>query len=89
MRRVLSPGKLLHTQKAAFGEVSRFQNSFLSPTNLNYIESLYQQWQDDKNSVSPSFAAYFDLLERGQDPQEAFELPTNSSITGLGSKEFK
>ena len=89
MRKVISPAKLLHRQKASFGEVSRFQNSFLSPTNLNYIESLYQQWQVDKTSVSPSFATYFDLLEKGQDPQEAFELPSNSSISNLGSKEFK
>ena len=66
--------------------MSKFQNSFLSPTNLKYIESLYEQWVVDKNSVSPSFATYFDLLEKGQDPQSAFEKPENSSISGLGSK---
>ena len=69
MRRILSPNKLLHTSKSSFSEVSKFQNSFLSPTNLNYIEALYEQWLADKNSVSPSFATYFDLLEKGQDPQ--------------------
>ena len=79
MKRILSPGKqLLHSPRAPFSEMSKFQNSFLSPTNLNYIESLYEQWLTDKHSVSPSFAAYFDLLERGQDPQAAFEFPANS-----------
>ena len=72
MRRLISPGKLLHTPKAGFSEMSKFQNSFLSPTNLNFIESLYEQWKVDKTSVSPSFATYFDLLERGEDPQGAF-----------------
>jgi 2-oxoglutarate dehydrogenase complex dehydrogenase (E1) component-like enzyme len=51
-----------------FSELAKFQNNFLSPTNLNYIEALYEQWQEDKGSVSPSFAAYFELLEKGKDP---------------------
>ena len=88
MKRILSPNKLLHSQISAFSEVSRFQNSFLSPTNLNYIEALYQQWTQDKTSVSPSFATYFELLEKGQDPSDAFERPSGSAISALGSKEF-
>ena len=48
-----------------FSELSQFGNNFLSTTNLAYIESLYLQWQNDKDSVSKSYQSYFELLERG------------------------
>lgn len=80
---------LLFRPSTSFSEVSRFQNSFLSPANLVYIESLYEQWIEDKSSVSPSFAAYFELLEKGQDPHEAYAHPSSAGQTRLGSKEFK
>lgn len=51
-----------------FSELKKFENNFLTTTNLAYIESLYQNWQKDKSSVSPSFAAYFQELEQGADP---------------------
>jgi hypothetical protein len=70
MRRALAPrtAGLLFRPMQPFSELAKFQNNFLSPTNLNYIEALYEQWQEDKGSVSPSFAAYFELLEKGKDP---------------------
>lgn len=60
---------------AQFSEMAKFQNNFLSTTNLVYIESLYQKWQEDQSSVSPSFAAYFEELEKGGDPDTSFVLP--------------
>ena len=42
-----------------FSEMKKFENNFLSTTNVAYIESLYEKWLDDKSSVSPSFNAYF------------------------------
>lgn len=44
----------------------------MTTTNLVFIESLYQKWQKDKSSVSPSFSAYFEELERGSDPETAY-----------------
>jgi hypothetical protein len=53
--------KLLATPRYYFSEISKFQSSFLA-TNIEYIENLYENWLKDKKSVSPSFAAYFELL---------------------------
>jgi len=69
--------------------VARFQNNFLTTTNLAYIESLYSKWLVDKSSVSPSFAAYFDLLEKGTDPHEAFEHPLSAANVGSISAATK
>lgn len=44
----------------------------MTTTNLVFIESLYQKWQKDKSSVSLSFSAYFEELERGSDPETAY-----------------
>lgn len=60
MKRLVSRrSPLFFRPSAPFSEVARFQNSFLSPANLVYIETLYESWLEDKASVSPSFAAYF------------------------------
>ena len=60
MKKLLSNrSPLLYKHKASFSEITRFQNSFLSPANLVYIESLYESWVEDKSSISPSFATYF------------------------------
>jgi 2-oxoglutarate dehydrogenase complex dehydrogenase (E1) component-like enzyme len=84
MRRILSTSMpLLFRQNSRFSEVARFQNNFLNTTNLAYIESLYSKWLVDKSSVSPSFSAYFDLLQKGTDPHDAFEHP--STATNLGN----
>lgn len=77
MQRIFSSrfSSLLGKNKYGFAEMDKFKQSFLSTTNLPYIESLYENWLQDKNSVSPSFAAYFELIEKGRDPYEAFEAP--------------
>ena len=83
MRRILSSSLgLFFRPKYLFSEIAKFQNNFLSTTNITYIESLYSKWLVDKASVSPSFAAYFELLEKGNDPSEAFELPSNTTNFG-------
>ena len=69
MRRVINSCKsLIDKRSFAFSEVEKFNYNFLNTTNVAYIESLYEQWLQDKNSVSPSFQAFFNLLEQGQDP---------------------
>lgn len=80
---------LLFRQNNRFSEVARFQNNFLNTTNLAYIESLYSKWLVDKSSVSPSFAAYFDLLQKGTDPHEAFEHPASATNIGTVSAAAK
>ena len=59
MKKLLSNRSLLYKSTVPFSEIARFQNSFLSPANLVYIESLYESWVEDKSSISPSFATYF------------------------------
>jgi 2-oxoglutarate dehydrogenase complex dehydrogenase (E1) component-like enzyme len=78
MQRILSSrfSSLLRKQKCGFAEMDKFKQSFLSTTNLPYIEALYESWLKDKDSVSPSFPAYFKLIEKGRDPYEAFEHPS-------------
>jgi 2-oxoglutarate dehydrogenase complex dehydrogenase (E1) component-like enzyme len=80
---------LLFRQNNRFSELARFQNNFLTTTNLAYIESLYSKWLVDKSSVSPSFSAYFDLLEKGTDPHDAFEHPLNAANVGAISAATK
>jgi hypothetical protein len=66
MRKVLPiSNNIFFALRKGFSELNKFQNSFLTTTNLSYIESLYEKWVVDKNSVSKSFAAYFELLEQG------------------------
>lgn len=62
-------------KNCGFSEISKFKNNFLSTTNVEYIESMYAKWIQDKNSVSPSFNTYFTLLEQGEDPENAFNAP--------------
>jgi 2-oxoglutarate dehydrogenase complex dehydrogenase (E1) component-like enzyme len=78
---------LLNTPKQYFSEIAKFQNSFLSTTNIEYIENLYEKWLADKKSVSPSFAAYFELLERGDDPHDAYQHPATIGQLGLDSNK--
>ena len=54
--------------KGFFSEIKKFENNFLSTTNVAYIESLYEKWLEDKESVSSSFNAYFEELDKGGDP---------------------
>ncbi len=63
MRKVFSKAKNLFFQpQKAFSEISKFKNNFLSTTNVAYIESMYENWVKEKNSVSPSLSAFFELL---------------------------
>lgn len=80
MRRILAhcPSLFLRS-RARFAELAQFQHNFLSTTNIAYIEALHSKWLVDAKSVSPSFAAYFALLQNGTDPVDAFQQPTNSN----------
>ena len=72
--KALSPAVTLRAAMT-FSELKKFQNNFLTTTNLAFIEALYQNWQKDKSSVSPSFGAYFQELEHGADPEMAYMSP--------------
>jgi len=66
MRKLLCKTRsIIHQQRTAFSEISKFRNNFLSATNISFIETMYEKWTKDKNSVSPSFNAFFELLEKG------------------------
>lgn len=63
---------LAYLTSSRFSELKDFQSSFLSTANIAYIEGLYSQWKEDKASVSPSFGAYFEELEKGGDPEASY-----------------
>lgn len=89
MYRILSKQthNLLNIPRRYFSEIAKFQNSFLSTTNIEYIENLYENWLVDKKSVSPSFAAYFELLEQGNDPHDAYQHPATIGQLGFGTNK--
>lgn len=80
---------LLFRRNSKFSEIARFENNFLTTTNLAFIESLYSKWLVDKSSVSPSFSAYFELLQKGTDPHEAYEHPAKAATIGSLSAATK
>jgi hypothetical protein len=51
--------RLTGIRNCCFSEISKFKNNFLSTTNVEYIESMYAKWLQDKNSVSSSLGTYF------------------------------
>jgi 2-oxoglutarate dehydrogenase complex dehydrogenase (E1) component-like enzyme len=76
MKKIISTTKRLTVfRTSAFSEISKFKNNFLSTTNVEFIESMYAKWLQDKSSVSSSFNTYFELMEKGEDPETAFTPP--------------
>ncbi|HSG05045.1 MAG TPA: hypothetical protein VLB09_01475, partial [Nitrospiria bacterium] len=41
------------------------QASMLSDVNAEFLEHLYNQWQDDPDSLDPSWRTFFDGLSNG------------------------
>lgn len=41
------------------GELTRFSDSFLSGTSSEYIDSLFDKWNENPNSVPAEWNAYF------------------------------
>lgn len=69
MKKIISTTKYLTSfRPKGFSELSKFKNNFLSTTNVEYIESMYDKWLQDKSSVSSSLGTYFELMEQGEDP---------------------
>lgn len=50
-------------------------DSFLGGTNSVYLEQMYELWTKDKNSVHPSWNAYFTNLNNGLSGDQAFVMP--------------
>jgi len=50
------------------------EESFLSGTNSVYMEQMHAQWSVDPSSVHVSWASYFENLEAGVPPSQAFTL---------------
>ena len=56
-------------------EIQAFNESFLSGTNSAYIEQIFENWIQDKNSVHSSWDAYFTNVLKGYEPEETFQMP--------------
>lgn len=50
-------------------------DSFLGGTNSVYLEQMYELWTKDKNSVHPSWNAYFTNISNGLSGDQAFVMP--------------
>lgn len=60
-------------------------DSFLSGSSSLYVEQMYDLWKQDPKSVHSSWQSYFNNLDSGVDPSQAFIAPP--SIAGsIGSK---
>ena len=75
------PFAMCSPSSRCFSEMKKFENNFLSTTNLAYIESLYERWLEDKSLVSPSFDAYFEELQKGGDPETSYIKPPSPGTT--------
>jgi len=67
------------TQAARAFSVSS-EESFLSGTNSVYIEQMHAQWSADPSSVHVSWASYFQNLDAGIPPANAFSLPPELQV---------
>jgi 2-oxoglutarate dehydrogenase E1 component len=50
-------------------------DSFLGGSNSVYLEQMYELWTKDKNSVHPSWNAYFTNITNGLSGDQAFVMP--------------
>lgn len=55
--------------------------SFLSGSNVNYMEAMYQLWRSDPKQVHVSWDVYFRNVEGGQQPGEAYMSPPSLSTS--------
>uniref|UniRef100_A0A0N5B9H5 2-oxoglutarate dehydrogenase, mitochondrial n=1 Tax=Strongyloides papillosus TaxID=174720 RepID=A0A0N5B9H5_STREA len=53
--------------------------SFLSGSSANYVESMYYAWKEDPTSVHKSWDVYFRNVESGATPGQAFSSPPTLS----------
>ena len=58
--------------------------SFISGSNINYVEEMYRSWRNDKSSVHKSWDVYFTNVDSGVPAGESVTLPP--SIGSVGSK---
>ena len=67
--------------------------SFLSGNNANYLEQLYEIYQQDPSKINPSLAVYFKNIDEAKGPGEAFQnfpgLQTNLQSTLSQSQATK
>eukprot|EP01100_Stratorugosa_tubuloviscum_P011885 TRINITY_DN540_c2_g1_i1.p1 TRINITY_DN540_c2_g1~~TRINITY_DN540_c2_g1_i1.p1 ORF type:complete len:1033 (+),score=522.37 TRINITY_DN540_c2_g1_i1:49-3147(+) len=55
--------------------ILRLSESFIDGTSATYVEQMYEGWKRDPNSVHISWASYFQNVEAGAPPGEAYMSP--------------
>ncbi|GAB5365797.1 hypothetical protein AAMO2058_001089300 [Amorphochlora amoebiformis] len=73
-------------------------DTFATGTSNAYIDQMYLNWKEDPSSVHGSWAAYFENLDAGADPTDAFaappslggstSIPSAEAIDGSLSEDF-
>ncbi|VDM38709.1 unnamed protein product [Toxocara canis] len=58
---------------------------FMNGTSSVYIEQMYEQWRVDPSSVHASWAAYFQNVEKGLAPGQAYQPPPTLMSAGMAA----
>lgn len=71
--------KKARTHKSLARLFAGAQDNFMNGTNSIYTEQMFDQWKQDRNSVHPSWNAYFTNITNGVDSEASFNLPPKGS----------
>jgi hypothetical protein len=86
-RAVFHSGKVLYSSSSA-PQVSMQQlsESFLNGSSSLYAEKMYYAWKKDPSSVHASWRSYFENVDVGLPPGQAFQLPTEGVPLKVGTQ---
>ncbi|VDD86985.1 unnamed protein product [Enterobius vermicularis] len=71
------------SRTAASAAIAVKAEPFMNGTSGIYIEQMYESWKKDPNSVHPSWSAYFQNVEHGLAPGEAYQSPFSLTTSGI------
>lgn len=63
--------------------LSQLSESFASGTSSNYMEQMYERWQQNPSSVHASWDVYFRNVDNGVPPGQAFQAPPSLDWVGV------
>eukprot|EP00041_Stephanoeca_diplocostata_P026684 m.723342 g.723342 ORF g.723342 m.723342 type:complete len:999 (-) comp23020_c0_seq1:104-3100(-) len=91
LRRCVAPGRHVRMASTTVSTPPPLpQESFLSGTNVAYLEALYEDWEKDPDSVHPSMRVYFENAKKGNphsyvSPPEVLSVRSGARSAALSS----
>ena len=79
LKKISQANRFIFSLKKQFS-TNKGSDNFLNGTSAFYVEQMFQQWKNDKNSVHASWNQYFTNIEKGLDHSVAFQ--SNPEISG-------